>query len=196
MPPKNAVAGVAHPDCILLYDFEGKPVVHMKDKKDNDGNVVQSARCASANLYVGIERNLLDAVDPVLDAAISRLEKIYSETFWAIPAAFTLGQACLALAKRGLNVNQITLYLGPGGVGLSKYTAHLEAMLGTDNHDIFDPNIFYSDDELRKQVPGWQATLSLPVRSGPPAASRRSGRTCSRSSPLAKVLLVACLTAF
>lgn len=151
--PKTAVAGVAHPDCILLYDSEGKPVVYLKDKKDDEGKVVESARSASANLYVGIERNLVDDVDPVLEAAIGRLEKIYSETFWAIPAAFELGQACLALAKRGLNVNQITLYLGPGGVGLSKFTAHLEAMLGTDNHDTFDPNVFYSDDELRKQVP-------------------------------------------
>ena len=153
MTPKQAVAGVAHPDCILLYDVEGKAVVYLKDKKNEKGEVLESARSASANIYVGIERSLLDAVDPVMETAIARLEKIYSETFWAIPAAFQLGQACLALAKRGLNVNQITLYLGPGGVGLSKYTAHLEAMLGTDNHDIFDPNIFYSDDELRKQVP-------------------------------------------
>ena len=153
MKPKQAVAGVAHPDCILLYDSEGKPVVYLKDKKDDKGQVIESARSASANLYVGIERNLLDAVDPVLEAAIDRLEKIYSETFWAIPAAFQLGQACLALAKRGLNVNHITMYVGPGGVGLSKYTDHLQAMLGTENHDIFDPNIFYSDDELRKQVP-------------------------------------------
>ena len=151
--PKNAVAGVAHTDCILLYDYGGKPVVYLKDKKDAEGRVIESARKASANLYVGIERNLLDAVDPVLQAAIDRLEKIYSETFWAIPAAFEHGQACLALAKRGLNVNQNTMYLGPGGVGLSKFTAHLEAMLGTENHDIFDPNVFYTDDELRKQVP-------------------------------------------
>ena len=63
---------------------------------------------------------------------MKRLTKIFRETFWAIPAAFTFGQACLALAKRGMNVNVITLYLGPGGVGLSKYTAHLEAMLGED----------------------------------------------------------------
>ena len=82
--------------------------------------------------------------------AIDRLEKIYSETFWAIPASFEFGQACLALAKRGLNINPITVYVGPGGVGLSKYTSHLEAMIGVRNHCLFDPNIFYCDDELRK----------------------------------------------
>ena len=113
----------------------------------------QQSRSGSSNVYVGIEHNLLDAVDPVLMSASARLEKIYRETFWAIPAAFEFGQACLALAKRGLNINPITLYLGPGGVGLSKYTSHLEAMLGEHNHCMFDPNIFYTDDELRKQVP-------------------------------------------
>ena len=73
---------MAHTDCILLYDCEGKPVVYLKDKKDADGKAIESARKASAYLYVGIERNLLDAVDPVLQAAIGRLENVYSETFW------------------------------------------------------------------------------------------------------------------
>ena len=138
-----------HPLC----DSEGKPAVYLKDKTDDDGNAVESARSASANLSVDIERDVLDDVGPVLEAAIGRLEKICASTFWAIPSAFEHGQACLALAKRGLNVNQITLHLGPGGVGLSKTTDHLEAMLGTDNHDTFDPNVFYSDDELKKQPP-------------------------------------------
>ena len=67
--------------------------------------------------------------------------------------AFKFGQACLALAKRGLNINCITMYVGPGGVGLSKYTSHIEAMLGEHNHVTFDPNIFYHDEELRKVAP-------------------------------------------
>lgn len=97
------------------------------------GNVLTSARSHANNIYIGIRRTLLDDVDPVLNRAAERLEKIYRETFWAIPNAFEFGQACLALAKRGSNINQITLYLGPGGVGLSKYTSHLEAMLGEDS---------------------------------------------------------------
>ena len=71
--PKTAVAGVAHPDCIILYDSEGKPVVYLKDKKYDEVKVVESARSVSANLYVGTERNLLDGVGPVLEAAIGRL---------------------------------------------------------------------------------------------------------------------------
>ena len=174
----------------------GKPVVYLKDKTDDEGTVIESARRASANLCVGIERNLLDGVDPVIEAAIARLDKIYASTCWAIPSAFEHGQACLALAKRGLDVNHITMYLGLGGVGLSKYTYHLEAMLGTDNHDTFDPNVFYSDDELRKQVPGRQATSSLPDKSAQAIRSRPSGKTSSTSSARARALQVACRTAF
>ena len=153
MTPKKARCGCVFKDCIVYYDVDDKPMVYQADERDHAGRKLHAARSPSANLYVGIERTLLDKVDPVLQAAMDRLEKIYSSTFWAIPMAFQFGQACLALAKRGLNINPITLYLGPGGVGLSKYTAHLEAMLGEDNHCTFDPNIFYTDDELRKQVP-------------------------------------------
>ena len=31
-------------------------------------------------------------------------------------------------------------------------TAHLSAMLGDANHKMFDPQLFYADDEMRKQV--------------------------------------------
>ena len=109
--------------------MDGNPVTYQQDQKDETGKVVQSARSPSADLYIGIEHNLLDNVDLVLARAMDRLEKIYSETFWAIPESFEFGQACLALAKRNLNINPITLYVGPGGVGLSKYTSHLEEML-------------------------------------------------------------------
>jgi len=57
-----------------------------------------------------------------------------------------------ALAKRGHNVDAITLYWGPGGVGMSLYSAHLHAVYGPTNHRYFDPNVFYADDELRKQI--------------------------------------------
>jgi hypothetical protein len=56
------------------------------------------------------------------------------------------------MSKRGRNVDQFTIFLGPGGVGLSLYTAHLNAIFGSKNHRYFDPNIFYVDDEMRKVV--------------------------------------------
>ena len=61
-------------------------------------------------------------------------------------------QACQALCKRGLNVGEMCPTLGPGGVGLTMTTKWLTAMYGPDNCKIFDPNIFYTDDELRKVV--------------------------------------------
>lgn len=60
--------------------------------------------------------------------------------------------AALALAKRHINVNQVFFFWGPGGVGLSLTTAHLDAMLGSANHKVFDPQVFYLDEEMRKQV--------------------------------------------
>ena len=103
-------------------------------------------------MYVGINRTLLDAVDPTFEANVERCWKIYSRTFWANAKAFEFCQACLEIAKRGLNVDQICIFLGPGGVGLSLYTSHLAAMLCISSHKYFDPNVFYDNTELRKTI--------------------------------------------
>ena len=49
-------------------------------------------------------------------------------------------------------MDQICIFLGPGGVGLSLFTAHIAAMLGTTLHKYYDPNVFYDDTELRKTI--------------------------------------------
>ena len=85
-------------------------------------------------------------------AAIQRVQRAWEQTFWSIPEAYEFGQACLAVASRGMNVNCITLYWGPGGVGLSRYTSWLANMLGDNNHCMYDPNIFFDDSEMRKRV--------------------------------------------
>ena len=77
---------------------------------------------------------------------------MYSKTFWANASALEFCQACLGMTMRGRNVDQICIFLGPGGVGLSLYTASIAAMLGPTLHRYFDPNIFYDDNELRKTV--------------------------------------------
>ena len=90
------------------------------------------------------------------------------------------------------------MYLGPGGVGLSKFTAHLEAMLGTENHDTFDPNVFYTDDELRKQVPRMAGHFVFTSQERPSGSKQaiRGGGTFARSSARGRVSQVVCLTAF
>ena len=138
--PMQRAKGMAYADCALLYDSNGQNISFL------------TSRSPHRNIYTAIPHNLLADVDPVLEAAITRLQKAYEETFWACAGGFTFGQACWALAARGLNVNTITVYWGPGGVGMSSYTAHLAAMLGTDNHNLYDPNVFYDDTELRKQI--------------------------------------------
>lgn len=132
--------GVAFADCITLYDVDAAPVKFEQSRSPNH------------NIYIGINVPLLLRCDPVLRAAMERVGRAYEQTFWAVPRAFQFGQACQALAKRGLNVNQLTVYWGPGGVGLSLFSEHLHAMYGPSNHKFFDPNIFYVDEELRKQV--------------------------------------------
>ena len=126
--PFVGTPGVAYTDCVIVYDVEGKPVTFLKD------------RSAHHNIYLGIRSNVLLGVDPVLKAAVQRVQQVYSQTFWAIPQSFRFGQACQALAKRGKNIDCLTLYWGPGGVGLSLYSAHLAAALQYFAHGIFCSN--------------------------------------------------------
>ena len=135
--------GVAYLNCCLQYDADGENISFFSERKPSN------------NLYIGFNCNLhtvLDGVDPLLMAHIERIEGVMSRTFWCNLAGYKYGQAAQALAKRGLNINAITIYWGPGGVGLSLYTEHLAAVYGSKNHRFFDPNIFYVDDELRKVV--------------------------------------------
>ena len=91
-------------------------------------------------MYVGIPHKLFQwRGDPVLAAAKQRVEEFYSQTFWANAHAHKVCMAALALASRGINVDCVFFMLGPGGVGLSLTTNHLDAMLGSGNHKFFDP---------------------------------------------------------
>ena len=80
-----------------------------------------------------------------------RLQKFYSQTFWGNIVVFKCGQAAQALAKRGLNVVRLFIGLSSGGVGQSLYSLHLQRMFG-HNFAYFDPNIWFNEDEMRKQV--------------------------------------------
>ena len=80
-----------------------------------------------------------------------RLQKFYSQTFWGNIVVFKCGQAAQALAKRGLNVVRLFIGLSSGGVGQSLYSLHLQCMFG-HNFAYFDPNIWFNEDEMRKQV--------------------------------------------
>ena len=53
--------------------------------------------------------------------------------------------------QRGFNVDRCFIGISPGGVGQSLYSLHLSEMYKR-NHVDFDPNIWYLDEENRKQV--------------------------------------------
>ena len=58
-------------------------------------------------------------------------------------------QAFYSMSRRGHNVDMMTVYKGPGGVGLSLLSAHINAMGGDRNHKLFDPNVFVMDEDLK-----------------------------------------------
>ena len=82
-------------------------------------------------------------------------------------------KVALALAMRGVNVDPVFFFWGPGGVGMSITTAHLENMLGHANHKLFDPSVFYLEDELRKQVELLRGSIVLIGQERPEGMSNK-----------------------
>lgn len=53
-----------------------------------------------------------------------------------------------------------------GGVGQSLFSLHLDSMLG-HNHGFFDPNVWFNEDELRKQVETYARCIVMTGQEGP-----------------------------
>ena len=79
--------------------------------------------------------------------------------------------AALALAKRGLNIDKLFIGVSPGGVGQSLYSSLLHAM-HEGSAAYFDPNVWYHDDELRKQVEQWSHCWILTGQEAPQDSRR------------------------
>lgn len=154
--PSPATAAVAYQDTCVKYDTSRSlPVQHVQKSPAN-------------NCYIYIPHPLLD---PVLDCHRERLQKFYQETFWANNEVFRCNQAALALAKRGLNIDRCFIGESPGGVGQSLYSTHLDAMLG-HNHGFFDPNVWYNEDELRKQVESYARCIVITGQEAPESSKK------------------------
>ena len=89
---------------------------------------------ARKNTYISIPTDFITYPldDPVFQHAFKRVKVFIRSTFWANSAAWNCHQAALAIAKRGLNIDEVFFYWGPGGVGLTLTTELLEAQLGPD----------------------------------------------------------------
>ena len=135
-PDPRAPGFCAKDMCAVFTDDEESARMRVVSKKPDN------------NVYVSIPHNLLD---PVLDSAKQRLDRFLKQTFWKNGPALECCFAALCLALRGLNVDRAFWGLGRGGVGQSLFTALLEALLG-HNHGCLDMNIYFSDDEMRKQA--------------------------------------------
>ena len=145
--PNPARPGCAYTDVSVLYDVDGEwPVVHVPRSPDN-------------NIYIRIPHPLMD---PVLAHVKTQLRQFYKRTFWCNNYVFLCCQAAQALAKRGQNIDRLFIGISPGGVGQSLYSGHLHAIF-EDNSAFFDPNVWYHDDELRKQAWHGNGKLRQPL---------------------------------
>lgn len=137
--PRPTTSGVAFHDTTLVFDEQGRPARHVE-------------RGPAQNIYLHIPHPLLQSMDdPVLDAAMQRVKRFYAQTFYKNGPAFQCSLSALALALKGHNVDRCFWGIGPGGVGQSLFTAHLAALLGR-LHAYLDTNIYYTEDEMRKQA--------------------------------------------
>ncbi len=154
--PSKRVPGVCFQDTCVIFDVDGLPGKHVQKSPDR-------------NVYVHIPHNLLD---PVLETARSRVDIFYEQTFWQNAAAFECQFCALGLALRGRNVDRAFWGVGPGGVGQSLFTCHIAAIVGR-LHAFLDTNIYYTDDELRKQADNLVGKLIVTGQEAVEGGSRR-----------------------
>lgn len=80
-----------------------------------------------------------------------RLNTFLSSTYWANGHALKCVYAAASLALHGLNVDRAFWSSGPGGVGQS-LVSHLIDATFADGHRWVDMNVYFSDNEMRKQA--------------------------------------------
>lgn len=133
--PKSPEPAVCYEDCAIRYD-------------DGLSPAVQVSREQLQNCYLRVPHCIKSTVSPDV---VLRLLKFYSQTFWGNVEVFRCCQAAQALAKRGLNVVRLFIGLSSGGVGQSLFSTHLQAIY-CHNFAFFDPQIWFNEEEMRKQV--------------------------------------------
>ena len=132
--PQKAAHGFCLPDACLLEDEEGK----MKPVNKSPSN----------NVYLRVDAPL---TDPVEQHVTDRVFRFYTQTFWNNGPALQCQLAAMSLALRGYNIDRCFWTIGPGGVGQSLFSHHINATFAPLRAFI-DTNAYYSDDELRKQA--------------------------------------------
>ena len=153
--PDRRKPGIAYEDVAVLYDNVSGPVKLVKLAQEHD-------------IYMRIPHPLLD---PLLPDATIGLSQFYNQTFWAIQPVLNCFFAAQALARRGINVDRCFMGVSPGGTGQSLYSTLLAAQYGS-LHYFYDPNIWFHDEELRKQVPNFVGCCILTGQESPEGGRR------------------------
>ena len=147
--------GVAYTGVSVRYDVGDQYVTMAPPSMEN-------------NIYVRVPHPLRD---PVAGEAKATLRTFLKQTFWCNRMAYNCMCAAQALAKRGLNIDRCFIGLSPGGVGQSLYSMLLANVYKTV-HSYFDPNIWYLDEELRKQVESFVGCMILTGQECPETTRR------------------------
>ena len=113
-----------------------------------DGSLRSVVPHADNDIYLAVPH---PASDPVLEAHKRRVIEFLRTTFFDNAPALECQLAAMYLALRGTNIVRAFVTLGPGGVGQSLNTALIANVFG-DIHGFVDMNVFYTEDELRKQA--------------------------------------------
>jgi len=105
-------------------------------------------------------------LDPTIVVAMEDVQVFYKQFFWCNNTVWKCCCAALALAKRGENIDRLFIGISPGGVGQSLHSLLLHAM-HEGSAAFFDPNVWYNDEELRKQVEQWSGCFLLTGQESP-----------------------------
>jgi len=134
-----ALPGVAFEDVCFRFDT---PDGHLEQVKKSPGN----------HCYTAISHSIMksEISAEVLKRADERMRLFIATTFWKNEDAYRCQLAAMGLVLRGRNVDRAFWTKGPGGVGQSLNSHLIAAMFGR-SHEFLDMNVYYSDDELRKQ---------------------------------------------
>ena len=137
-------------------------------KFDADGKMTYHAKSPNNNIYTYVDQPFLD---PVLDAAVAKTQKFYSQTFFKNGKALACCFAAMILVMCGENIDRICWTLGPGGVGQSLFTAHIAAVF-KGLHAYLDTNVLFVDEEMRKQAESLIGKLILTLQEAVENASK------------------------
>ena len=115
---------------------------------DSNGVIMSKvAKAFSQHIYMHLPHEWHSSVDI---SHVERVMRFLTTTFYQNKPALECQFAAIALVLRGRNLDRAFWTIGSGGVGQSLFS-HLIAAVFGDNHAFVDLNMYFTDDELRKQ---------------------------------------------